>query len=95
MRDGYVRSKRLGTVHKTKVGIFEKLRFLDDTVDCILDDMGTIEETTVEEESIVETENVITDNQEYYEVCIVIQNVKYDHVSEFHIKPKWLPVSFR
>lgn len=74
LRDGYMRSKRMGAIHKTKVGVFEKLQFLDGTS---LDPLEGTEEVTTEDimdeqsgndDTIIGTEQVITDNQEYYEV---------------------------
>lgn len=70
LRDGYVRSKRLGTVHKTKIGVFEQLKFLDDTTD-LIEEIGDLEEQVVQEEKIIEVGNVITDNQEYYEFAVL------------------------
>ncbi|KAG6449760.1 hypothetical protein O3G_MSEX006240 [Manduca sexta] len=31
LRDGYMRSKRIGTMHISKVGVFQKLQFLDES----------------------------------------------------------------
>lgn len=65
----------MGAIHKTKVGVFEKLQFLDGW--SLLDPVeGTkevlkeeiMEEHSVNDETIIGTEQVITDNQEYYEV---------------------------
>lgn len=76
LRDGYMRSKRLGIImHKTKVGLMEKLQFLDGTS---LDgsEEKTYEEPNMEvisqEDANIGTEQqVITDNQEYYEITVV------------------------
>ncbi|CAK1590136.1 unnamed protein product [Parnassius mnemosyne] len=78
LRDGFMRSMRMGTIHKTKANIFEKLQFLAGT---ILDNSEDIEKEsnkmdneTIEEETIlgsVSSEQVITDNQEYYEITVV------------------------
>lgn len=74
LRDGYMRSKRMGAIHKTKVGVFEKLQFLDgtllDPLECTEEVMkeNTMDEQTSNDETIMGTEQVITDNQEYYEV---------------------------
>ncbi|XP_047538006.1 uncharacterized protein LOC125071703 [Vanessa atalanta] len=82
LRDGYTRNKRMGAIHKSKVPIFEKLQFLDsmplDTipleVDCTgqdKNDMLETEDQILEEQVITEQNNVITDNQEYYEITLV------------------------
>ncbi|XP_026488063.1 uncharacterized protein LOC113394840 [Vanessa tameamea] len=82
LRDGYTRNKRMGAIHKSKVPIFEKLQFLDsmplDTipleVDCTgqdKNDMLETEDQILEEQGITEQNNVITDNQEYYEITLV------------------------
>lgn len=64
----------MGAIHKTKVGVFEKLQFLDGT---LLDPLesteevskdGIMDEQSGNDETIIATEQVITDNQEYYEV---------------------------
>ncbi|CAH2052422.1 unnamed protein product, partial [Iphiclides podalirius] len=79
LRDGFMRSMRMGTIHKTKANIFEKLQFLAGT---ILDNTDEVEEVSmnmendqIQEETVVGTvvgsEQVITDNQEYYEITVV------------------------
>lgn len=67
-----MRSKRVGAVHKSKEGVFEKLLFLEGTS---LDGMEEISEPTIIDEGQIDEETVIgmeqqviTDNQEYYEV---------------------------
>lgn len=61
-------------MHKTKVGIFEKLQFLDGTsLDGAEDNSvaeATVEEMSQEETIIGTEQHVITDNQEYYEVSM-------------------------
>lgn len=68
----------MGAIHKTKVGVFEKLQFLDGT---LLDPLegpegvhkeDIMDEQTVNDETIIGTEQVITDNQEYYEVRSIL-----------------------
>lgn len=66
----------MGTLHKTKVNIFEKLQFLFEGTD-----IGEVSVNMDEEgkdemliETIVGPEQVITDNQEYYEVSEVSEN---------------------
>ncbi|CAH0713655.1 unnamed protein product, partial [Brenthis ino] len=82
LRDGYTRNKRMGAVHKSKVPIFEKLQFLDSMpLDNMPLDVGykkqEVEEVLeadgqIQEEQITtEQNNVITDNQEYYEITLV------------------------
>lgn len=70
LRDGYMRSKRLGTTkHKSKV--FEKLQYLDDTesLDAEEEDGVAMETNSMQECEEIDTEQkVITDKQEYYEV---------------------------
>lgn len=63
----------MGAIHKTKVGVFEKLQFLDGTSldplessEVMKDDI--MDEQSGNDETIIGTEQVITDNQEYYEV---------------------------
>jgi hypothetical protein len=72
LRDGYMRSKRVGALHKTKVSMFEKLQFLNDMLfdgDEAIETMEVIEEPQIQDESLIGAEQqVITDNQEYYEV---------------------------
>ncbi|XP_026727412.1 transcription factor Adf-1-like [Trichoplusia ni] len=76
LRDGYTRIKRLGTMHKTKVVIYEKLQFLDGTSldgteETIRLEEENTEEQPVMDESIGTEQQVITDNQEYYEITLV------------------------
>ncbi|XP_050353180.1 uncharacterized protein LOC126775353 [Nymphalis io] len=82
LRDGYTRNKRMGAIHKSKVPIFEKLQFLDSMpldaipleVDCTEQDKNDIleaDDQIHEEQVITEQNNVITDNQEYYEITLV------------------------
>ncbi|XP_045503371.1 uncharacterized protein LOC123700245 [Colias croceus] len=76
LRDGYMRSKRVGTVHKTKASIFEKLQFLDgvsvDGVDVNDESLEYDETDDKYKDNVMFTEQqVITDNQEYYEITIV------------------------
>lgn len=58
-------------MHKTKVVIYEKLQFLDSTVSLDGSEELMKEETAGEQpadESVGAEQQVITDNQEYYEV---------------------------
>ncbi|CAH2093673.1 unnamed protein product [Euphydryas editha] len=82
LRDGYTRNKRMGAIHKSKVPIFEKLKFLDSMpldslsleVDCAGQDKDVIledDDPINGEKVITEQNNVITDNQEYYEITLV------------------------
>lgn len=82
LRDGYTRSKRMGTIHRSKVPIFEKLQFLDSMplIDSISSEVDAGPEKNIildegdtvgEEQVITEQTNVITDNQEYYEITLV------------------------
>ncbi|XP_049879578.1 uncharacterized protein LOC126376297 isoform X2 [Pectinophora gossypiella] len=75
LRDGYMRSKRVGAVHRTKAGVFEKLQFLDglstDSAEEVLEEGIIMEDGHQLEETIMDTEQVITDNQEYYEITVV------------------------
>lgn len=68
----------MGTIHKTKANIFEKLQFLAGTS---LDSTDEMEEVSINMDddqlrnetvigTVVGSEHVITDNQEYYEVSI-------------------------
>ncbi|CAG9791584.1 unnamed protein product [Diatraea saccharalis] len=71
LRDGYSRCKRAGSVHKTKVGVFEKLHFLDNLGDP-LENVEVEEEEQIEDDGLIGAEQqVITDNQEYYEITVV------------------------
>ncbi|XP_053617564.1 uncharacterized protein LOC128679389 [Plodia interpunctella] len=85
LRDSYMRCKRVGAMHKTKVGIFEKLHFLDESAESVEDNLDTIEVITDQHEKnrvVTKTEEqVITDNQEYYEITVV------DGPQEPQIKP--------
>lgn len=70
-----MRCKRSGTVHKAKTALFEKLQFLDIL---ILEEDGQIlksnemeQSSQLENDFIGSEEQVITDNQEYYEVSII------------------------
>ncbi|XP_013167620.1 PREDICTED: uncharacterized protein LOC106117750 isoform X2 [Papilio xuthus] len=73
LRDGFMRSKRLGTLHKTKANIFEKLQFLFEGTE--LGEVSVKMDDEVKDDMLIETivgpEQVITDNQEYYEVTVV------------------------
>ncbi|KAJ8712776.1 hypothetical protein PYW08_008080 [Mythimna loreyi] len=80
LRDGYTRIKRLGTMHRTKVFIYEKLQFLDATLADSSDEMvkmeghqmeDTLEVQPVQDETVGTEQQVITDNQEYYEITVV------------------------
>lgn len=70
----------MGTMHKTKAAVFEKLQYLDETsldgTETVLEEttMDNEEDQQIHEEHVVTTEQqVITDSQEYYEVsCIVL-----------------------
>lgn len=64
-------------MHKTKVVIYEKLQFLDGTSldgteETIRLEEENTEEQPVMDESIGTEQQVITDNQEYYEVIILL-----------------------
>ncbi|KAM3964051.1 uncharacterized protein ACR2FA_002099 [Aphomia sociella] len=88
LRDGYMRSKRMGTMHKTKAGVFEKLQFLDGTIldsEEILDQtMEVADDEQTNGDSLVGIEQqVITDNQEYYEITVVDGPQETAH----HVKP--------
>ncbi|KPJ07541.1 Transcription factor Adf-1 [Papilio machaon] len=73
LRDGFMRSKRLGTLHKTKANIFEKLQFLFEGAE--IGEVPVKMDDEVKDDMLIETivgpEQVITDNQEYYEVSEV------------------------
>ncbi|GBP00655.1 Transcription factor Adf-1 [Eumeta japonica] len=81
LRDGYMRNKRSGTVHKAKAGIFEKLQFLDaveqqgETPEEQVTEEQQIEmdcqQITQEENRLTAAEQVITDDQEYFEITVV------------------------
>ncbi|XP_028177642.1 uncharacterized protein LOC135082167 [Ostrinia nubilalis] len=76
LRDGYMRSKRVGAMHKTKIGMFEKLQFLDsadlETEEILGDTLEVVGEEHIQEDTLIGTEQqVITDNQEYYEITVV------------------------
>lgn len=69
----------MGAVHKAKLPMFEKLQFLDsmpldmslevgyDKLDCVEEVLESDGQTN-EENFTTDQNNVITDNQEYYEV---------------------------
>lgn len=80
LRDGYTRIKRLGTMHRTKVFIYEKLQFLDATLADNSEEMvkmeghqmeESLEEQQVQDDTVGTEQQVITDNQEYYEITVV------------------------
>lgn len=75
LRDGYTRIKRLGTMHRTKVFLYEKLQFLDsvlvDNTEETVQMEETQEEQPAQDESVGAEQQVITDNQEYYEITVV------------------------
>uniref|UniRef100_A0A2A4JFL5 MADF domain-containing protein n=1 Tax=Heliothis virescens TaxID=7102 RepID=A0A2A4JFL5_HELVI len=75
LRDGYTRIKRLGTMHRTKVFLYEKLQFLDSILAESSEETVQMEETqeeqTAQDESVGTEQQVITDNQEYYEITVV------------------------
>ncbi|XP_072934274.1 uncharacterized protein [Epargyreus clarus] len=79
LRDGYMRSKRMGTMHKTRATMFEKLQFLDKSLDAteeVLDEV--MQDDSPKHEIIIpEQQEVITDNQEYYEFT-VLENLQQD-----------------
>lgn len=73
LRDFYMRTKRVGAVHKTKTDILEKLEFLD----VFEENAGKCKEEIVcepeldEASTTTQEEKVITDNQEYYEITVL------------------------
>lgn len=85
----------MGAVHKSKLPIFEKLQFLDsmpldnmpldvgckklDSAEEVLENDGQIQE----EQFTTEQNNVITDNQEYYEVCYNLFIITCIHRNDF------------
>ncbi|XP_063541477.1 uncharacterized protein LOC134750253 [Cydia strobilella] len=76
LRDGYMRSKRMGTMHKTKAPVFEKMQYLDessmDGTETVLEEAAMEDEDQqVQEEQVVTEQQVITDSQEYYEITVV------------------------
>ncbi|CAG9559204.1 unnamed protein product [Danaus chrysippus] len=82
LRDGYTRNKRMGSIHKSKLPIFEKLKFLDGMpLDSLQIENNTLEtreifdedtsESQILEEQVAAEQQVITDNQEYYEITLV------------------------
>ncbi|XP_068623511.1 transcription factor Adf-1-like [Battus philenor] len=75
LRDGFMRSIRLGTIHKTKANIFEKLQFLAETsldnTEVVKDTCMKMDDDTVQEETVLGTEQVIIDSQEYCEITVV------------------------
>uniref|UniRef100_A0A2H1VP33 SFRICE_004129 n=1 Tax=Spodoptera frugiperda TaxID=7108 RepID=A0A2H1VP33_SPOFR len=74
LRDGYTRIKRLGTMHRTKVFIYEKLQFLDETLaDNSMEDGVKMEENEGinQDDSLGTEQQVIIDNQECYEITVV------------------------
>ncbi|XP_013184102.1 uncharacterized protein LOC106129935 [Amyelois transitella] len=84
LRDSYTRSKRVGAMHKTKIDIFEKLQFLDECTGETADNVHNMIEVVMEQkdEDLKQTEQqVITDNQEYYEITVV------DGPQETQLKP--------
>lgn len=75
----------MGAIHKTKVGVFEKLQFLDGTLLDPLD--GTeeakediMDEHSINDDTIIGTEQVITDNQEYYEVRVYFFTANWQRI---------------
>ena len=61
-------------MHRTKVNIYEKLQFLDATLADGSEETVQMEETLdekpVQDETVGTEQQVITDNQEYYEVIM-------------------------
>ncbi|CAK1541727.1 unnamed protein product [Leptosia nina] len=92
LRDRYMRSIRLGTTHKMKNGIYEKLQFLDAVlVDGSSEQEENFEEVTIDEEQgeICPEQQVITDNQEYYEITVVDAPKQEQTDTNFlRVKPK-------
>ncbi|VVC95313.1 uncharacterized protein LOC126967101 [Leptidea sinapis] len=78
LRDSYMRSKRMGAMHKTKISLFENLQFLDSVPnECSANDTSemviktvTPEAPNMEGRDMIE-EEVITDNGEYYEITLI------------------------
>lgn len=70
-KDGYVRNKRFGTLHKSEVEVYKKMKFLDNFISNNDTEVNIIDSgpMKIEDQSRSE-EKVITDNQEYYEVNI-------------------------
>ncbi|KAJ2940220.1 hypothetical protein O0L34_g11787 [Tuta absoluta] len=76
LRDSYMRCKRVGSIHKTKTSIIRKLeQFLDEVTEGEPLFESVMEEVEDHEgmaaPSVIGTEQVITDNQEYYEITVV------------------------
>lgn len=66
LRDGYMKTIRLGSWNKPKLGLFKNLEFLNEAE--IIEDQE--QEAEVEQIKDDSDQQVITDNQEYYEVSI-------------------------
>ncbi|XP_047511324.1 uncharacterized protein LOC125053799 [Pieris napi] len=94
LRDSYMRCKRLGTMHKTKTNINEKLQFLDSLpIDGTPSDSeGRFEEVNIDDindaSEICTEQQVITDNQEYYEITLVDGPKHEDSKNLIKILPK-------
>ncbi|XP_052751861.1 uncharacterized protein LOC113515911 [Galleria mellonella] len=75
----------MGTMNKPTVEVFKKLQFLDETIldtEEILDHTMEVIDDEGKSQSLVGIEQqVITDNQEYYEITVV------DGPQETHVKP--------
>lgn len=82
LRDGYMRNKRFGKMHFTKLGVFQKLQFLDET-----SVEGNVEVMETEEDSVAKT-ILGTDDQEYYEITVVDEPQVQDAKSFIKILPK-------
>lgn len=88
----------MGSIHKSKLPIFEKLKFLDGmSLDSLQIENNTLEtreifdedtsESQILEEQVAAEQQVITDNQEYYEVCnlYICQHTHTDTLSYIYI----------
>ncbi|XP_004928832.1 uncharacterized protein LOC101740737 [Bombyx mori] len=72
LRDSYTRSKRLGSMPGyTKLVVYKKLNFLDDILVDSTEDMEAEESNQINEQKPKTEQEVITDNQEYYEIRLV------------------------
>ncbi|XP_059052773.1 uncharacterized protein LOC131847261 [Achroia grisella] len=94
LRDGYVKGKDMGTMHNIKAEVFEKLQFLDETMsdaeETLNNTMEMVDDDQEKSDSPVGIEQqVITDNQEYYEITVVDGPQESTNVKQFiKILPK-------
>ncbi|XP_023938292.2 uncharacterized protein LOC112046057 [Bicyclus anynana] len=88
LRDSFTRSKRMGSIHRSKVPIYGKLQFLD-SGEMENDEQILGLETEVQ---VMESEQVITDSQEYYEHDYEVTLSNDAAHQELDLKPKYIKI---